>query len=1100
MVAIPAEIVALPASDPRYATFLHLFRMEIIELFSDVNNVLQLEQFRQYFDFDDKDLADIFFIMDEIRNAGPSEKERKVTALDFFLDVVFENPEAVEELDNTIRLLNPRLWNEAHLASVESNSPVFKLFMDKFFPDGKEELLMLDRCAAALEPEFFVESLTKFNNPYPELLPKTLKPPLNSAGKEDHRHWAACILRTMPHLVRSTDDWFYDFVEACSKDPYNRAVLWYLLPNYEEVLENRLIERRRRQGGRSIRDDDVIGEVEVVTTMRKPSDYVKFRASDYDDVQEPETLVLRPYQEELVESALRGKNVIACAPTGSGKTEVCIYVAMSHLDAKADKNEPARVAMLVPRIPLVDQQKLRFHKYVRGKYYVEGFHGSEGSKSTSRRDTVLASDIVVMTPQIMLNMLKSVRQDERVYVCDFSLLIFDEVHHCAKEHPYNILMQIVHDYQGPKPQTMGLTASLGVGMATSDESGMASIYELMANIGATSLASVKRHLDILEQYVPKPVDMTRKVDRPPMGESPFLRTLMNIMEKIQRDVEPKLKSLTQDNSTGFKLSKEEVKFEDPLVTEKYIQKVNTLATTLGKVYSGDFKFEPSIALEYLGVLSQGISINDLMPAKYALEYLQKNLGELSRKFEVECSQRFYQHFAQNAAILSSLAEQERYKPIVEALENELKEQFVKDANSRAIVFVTRRSTAVELMNYLNTEKVLGRHDLVGFVTSTSKKSAEYGQTKEEQQKALDDFNRGKRKVIIATSVVEEGLDVSTCNLIIKYNSSSNAVQRVQRRGRARARDSRSVLIVLSENVAQTEYQAIMAEKIMNKCLKRIQEQGEKVLEKRVKEVMDRQAKERRIVLEHRMKAREALMDKLACGACATRRACNSGPAYSLSCSRTLFFRIRLRYEKNPILFFTYWMNDSYKEYGVFWCPVALQLFTIRCKIDSRDVCASTFVRTINGSSYVCVDPSIWSRHKITTKEISTKMKYVDEVTQILAEVLCKCGQSVGNVMKYAGTYLPTLNIRNLMFYERIEGKETAGEAITTWSKASERFWIPEASEQELRDMLRSLAAEDKENKILLDVMCDKMIAVQEKLLEKERKKKEDTMRIKTDWE
>lgn len=49
--------------------------------------------------------------------------------------------------------------------------------------------------------------------------------------------------------------------------------------------------------------------------------------------------------------------------------------------------------------------------------------------------------------------------------------------------------------------------------------------------------------------------VTKKVDRPPMDKSPFLRAIMNIMEKIQRDVEPKLKELTQDNPTGCKLSK-----------------------------------------------------------------------------------------------------------------------------------------------------------------------------------------------------------------------------------------------------------------------------------------------------------------------------------------------------------------------------------------------------------------------------------------------------------------------------------------------------------------------------------------------------------------
>ncbi|VDL84849.1 unnamed protein product [Nippostrongylus brasiliensis] len=481
-----------------------------------------------------------------------------------------------------------------------------------------------------------------------------------------------------------------------------------------------------------------------------------------------------------------------------------------------------------------------------------------------------------------------------------------------------------------------------------EESGMEAIHELMANMGATALASVKRHADILAQYVPKPDDFTIKVDRPELKEPSFLKCLIKIMESIQNEVQPQLKRLTEKNETEHVLPKEDVKFEDPLATEKYIQKINTLATTLSRIRNGDFKFEPSIALEYLSVLSQGISINDLMPAKYSLMYLERNLAALKEKFQLK-------------------SEASDAKPIVMALEKELRTQFKQDSNSRAIIFVTRRSTAVELMHYLNTDQVLGCKDLV----------------------------------IVATSVVEEGLDVSTCNLIIKYNSSSNAVQR-----------------------------AIMAEKIADKCLKRIEDRGEKALEKKVLEVMDRQAKERKVHEEHRKRAQEALKDKL---------------------------------------------------------------FSIRCKIDSTDVCTSSDVRTINGSSYVCVDPTIWGRMEIRTKDVSSKMKFVDEVTQILAEVHCKCGQTIGNVMKYAGTYLPMLNISNLMFSEKIEGQDAPAEAITQWSKAGGRFWIPEATEHEL------LNTENKEDKTKLDAMCEKIVAQQEKMLERERRKKEETRRTKTEW-
>lgn len=56
--------------------------------------------------------------------------------------------------------------------------------------------------------------------------------------------------------------------------------------------------------------------------------------------------------------------------------------------------------MLVPTVPLVDQQTIEFVRYMAGEFWVDGFSGSESL--TNRAGHFLASDICVVTPQVIM--------------------------------------------------------------------------------------------------------------------------------------------------------------------------------------------------------------------------------------------------------------------------------------------------------------------------------------------------------------------------------------------------------------------------------------------------------------------------------------------------------------------------------------------------------------------------------------------------------------------------------------------------------------------------------------------------------------------------
>lgn len=55
-------------------------------------------------------------------------------------------------------------------------------------------------------------------------------------------------------------------------------------------------------------------------------------------------------------------------------------------------------------------------------------------------------------------------------------------------------------------------------------------------------------------------------------------------------------------------------------------------------------------------------------------------------------------------------------------------------------------------------------------------------TKNNQRDVVSLFKDGKHKLIIATTVAEEGLDIGNCNLVIKYEHVTNEKARVQCKG------------------------------------------------------------------------------------------------------------------------------------------------------------------------------------------------------------------------------------------------------------------------------------------------------------------------------
>ncbi|XP_075267482.1 antiviral innate immune response receptor RIG-I isoform X3 [Opisthocomus hoazin] len=109
-----------------------------------------------------------------------------------------------------------------------------------------------------------------------------------------------------------------------------------------------------------------------------------------------------------------------------------------------------------------------------------------------------------------------------------------------------------------------------------------------------------------------------------------------------------------------------------------------------------------------------------------------------------------------------------------------------------------------------------------------------GMTLPMQKGVLDAFRTNTdSRLLIATSVADEGIDISACNLVVLYEYFGNVIKMIQVRGRGRAKDSKCILVTSKTEVVESERHNRYKEEMMNEAIEKLQNWDESTFARKV---------------------------------------------------------------------------------------------------------------------------------------------------------------------------------------------------------------------------------------------------------------------------
>ncbi|KAL0968931.1 hypothetical protein UPYG_G00220020 [Umbra pygmaea] len=548
----------------------------------------------------------------------------------------------------------------------------------------------------------------------------------------------------------------------------------------------------------------------------------------------------RKYQVELLEAALE-HNTIVCLNTGSGKTFIAVLLTkeLSHQIRGDFVENGKRTVFLVNAASSVIQQAatVRTHSDLQVGEYTSVEKTSSWSKEKWSQE-MIENQVLVMTCHIFLHVLKN----GVLPLAKLNLVVFDECHLAITDHPYREIMKLCEGCPG-SPRILGLTASILNGKC--DPSELEHKIQNLERI-LRSNAETATDLVVLDRYASQPrevvLDCGPYLDK--SGLSELLLTELDealhflndcnisvlredrdptfITKQVLSDCRAVLLVLgpwCADKVAGImvrelqkyiKHEQEEINRKFLLFTDTILRKVHALCEEHFSPASLDLKFVTPKVIRLLEIL------HEYKPFE-------------RQQFE---SVEWYNDRNEDNYVSWSDSEDEDEDEEVEVKEKP-ETNFPSPFTNIlcGIIFVERRYTAVVLNRLI---KEAGKQDpelayiSSNFITghSIGKNQPRNKQMEVEfrkQEEVLRKFRAHETNLLIATSIVEEGVDIPKCNLVVRFDLPAEYRSYVQSKGRARAPVSNYIMLADSERTKTFKddlktYKAI--EKILrNKCSK-----------------------------------------------------------------------------------------------------------------------------------------------------------------------------------------------------------------------------------------------------------------------------------------